>query len=64
MKMPELKKNVLVSCIIDFDDIQLCLRHFCLNLNICKDMNISKLNIVEIDNVAYKDHFSEFCHLN
>ena len=25
-----------LSCIIDFDDIQLCLRQFCLNLNICK----------------------------
>ena len=24
MKMAELGKNVLVSCIIDFDDIQLC----------------------------------------
>ena len=24
------------SCIIDFDDIQLCLRQFYLNLNICK----------------------------
>ena len=28
MKMAELGKIVLVSCIIDFDDIQLCLRHF------------------------------------
>ena len=26
MKMAELGKNVLVCCIIDFDDIQLCLR--------------------------------------
>ena len=31
---------VLVSCIIDFDDIQLCLRQFCLHLNICKVMMI------------------------
>ena len=38
MKMAELGKNALVSYIIDFDDIQLCLRHFCLNLNICKIM--------------------------
>ena len=35
-----IKENVLVSCIIDFDDIQLCLRQFCLNLNICKVMTI------------------------
>ena len=35
MKMAELGKNVVVSCMIDFDDIQLCLRQFCLNLNIC-----------------------------
>ena len=27
---------VLVRCIIDFDDIQLWLRQFCLNINICK----------------------------
>ena len=40
MKMAELGGNVLVSCIIDFDDIQLCLRQFCLNLNICKVMTI------------------------
>ena len=40
MKMAELGKNVLVSCIIDFDDIQLCLRQFCWNLNICKVMTI------------------------
>ena len=38
MKMAELGKNVLVRCIIDFDDIQLCQRQFCLNLNICKFM--------------------------
>ena len=38
MKMAELGKAVLESCIIDFDDIQLCLRQFCLNLNICKIM--------------------------
>ena len=31
---------VLVSCIIDFDDIQLCQRQFCLNLNICKVMTV------------------------
>ena len=36
MKMAELRKNVLVSCIIVFDDIQLCLRQFCSNLHICK----------------------------
>ena len=40
MKMVELGKNVLVSCIIDFDDIQLLLRQFCLNLSICKVMTI------------------------
>ena len=40
MKMAELGGNVLVSCIIDFDDAQLCLRQFCLNLNICKVMTI------------------------
>ena len=40
MKMAELVKNVLVSCIVDFDDIQLCLRQFCLNLNIYKVMTI------------------------
>ena len=41
MKMAELGQNVLASCIIDFDDIQqLCLRQFCLNLNICKVMTI------------------------
>ena len=28
MKMAESLKLVLVSCIIDFDDIQLCLRQF------------------------------------
>ena len=38
--MAELRENVLVSCIIDFDDIQLCLRQYCLNLNICKVMTI------------------------
>ena len=38
MKMAELGGNMLVSSIIDFDDIQLCLRQFCLNLNICKVM--------------------------
>ena len=40
MKMAELEKNILVSCIIDFGDIQLCLRQFCLNLNICKVVTI------------------------
>ena len=40
MKMAELGGTVLVSCIIDFDDIQLCPRQFCLNLNICKVMTI------------------------
>ena len=40
MKMAELGKNVFVSCIIDFDDIQHCLSQFCLNLNICKVMTI------------------------
>ena len=40
MKMAELGPNVLESCIIDFDDIQLCLTQFCLNLNICKFMTI------------------------
>ena len=40
MKMAQLVKNVLVSCIIDFDDIQLCLRQLCLNLKICKVMMI------------------------
>ena len=40
MKMAELGKNVLVSCIIDLDDIQLWLWQFCLNLNICKVMTI------------------------
>ena len=40
MKMAELGKNVLVSCIIDFDEIQLWLRQFCLNLNIYKVMAI------------------------
>ena len=40
MKMAELWGNVFVSCIINFDDIQLCLRQFCLNLNICKVMTI------------------------
>ena len=40
MKMAELGKNVLVSCILDFDDIQLYLRESCLNLNICKVMTI------------------------
>ena len=37
MKMAEFWKMV---CIIDFDDIQLCLRQFCLNLNICKVMPV------------------------
>ena len=32
MKMAELGENVILSCIIDFDDIQLCPRQFCLNL--------------------------------
>ena len=44
LKMAELGENVLVSCIIDFesffDDIQLCPRQFCFNLNICKVMMI------------------------
>ena len=45
MKMAELGKNVLRSCIVDFGDNQLCLRqfcslNFCLNLNICKVMTI------------------------
>ena len=40
MTMTELGQDVLVSCIIDFDDIPLCLRQFCLNLNICKVMTI------------------------
>ena len=40
MKMAVLGKNVLVSCIIDLDDIQHCLRKFCLKLNICKIMMI------------------------
>ena len=40
MKMTELGKNVLVSCIVDFDDIQLCLSLFSLNLNICNVMTI------------------------
>ena len=30
----------LVSCIVDFDDIQLWLRQFFLNLNICKGMTV------------------------
>ena len=38
--MAELGENVLVSCINDFDDIQLCLIQFCLNINICKVMTI------------------------
>ena len=33
MKMAEFWKMVLVSFIIDFDDSELCLRQFCLNLN-------------------------------
>ena len=40
MKMSEFWKMILVSCIIDFDDIQLWLRQFCLNLNICKVMTV------------------------
>ena len=40
MKMVGLGQNALVSCIVDFDDIQLCLRQFCLMLNICKVMTI------------------------
>ena len=40
MKVAKLWKNVLVNCIIDFDNIQLCLRQFCLNMNICKVMTI------------------------
>ena len=38
--MAESGKTYLVSCIIDFDDIQLCLKKFCLNLNMCKVMTI------------------------
>ena len=40
MKMAELGKNVFVSCIIDFDYIQLCTRQFCLNLNMFKVVTI------------------------
>ena len=40
MNMADLGQNTLVSLIIDFDDIQLCLRQFCLNLNICKVMTV------------------------
>ena len=40
MKMAELGQHVLVSCIIDFDDIQLWLRQFCLKLNICKVLTV------------------------
>ena len=38
MKMAESKQIVLVSCIIDFDDIQVWLRQFSLDLNACKVM--------------------------
>ena len=38
MKMSESGKIVLVSCIIDFDDVQLWLRLLSLNLNACKVM--------------------------
>ena len=37
-KMAESEKMVLVSCIIDFDDIQVSLRRFSLSLNVCKVM--------------------------
>ena len=37
MKMAESKKLVLVSCVIDFDDMQVCLRQFSLNLNAWKN---------------------------
>ena len=37
-KMAESEKNVLVNCIIDFDNIQVWLRRYCLNLNACKDV--------------------------
>ena len=40
MKMTSLGENNLVICTINFDDIQLCLRQFCLKLNICKVMTI------------------------
>ena len=39
MKMAESEKIVLVSCIVDFGDIQVWLRRFTLNLNACKVMN-------------------------
>ena len=38
MSMAESGKIVLVSCIIDFDDIQVCLRLFSLTFNACKVM--------------------------
>ena len=38
MKMAESEKIALVSFIIDFDDIQVRLRLFSLNLNACKVM--------------------------
>ena len=38
MKMAESEKIVLVSCIIDFENVEVWLRLFCLNFNACKIM--------------------------
>ena len=40
MKMAEAEQSVVVSCIVDFDDVQVWLRRFTLNLNACKDMKV------------------------
>ena len=40
MKMAESENIVLVSCIIDFEDMQVLLRLFSLSLNACKIMMV------------------------
>ncbi len=40
MKIAESEKIVLASCIIEFKDIQVWLRHFSLNLNACRVMTV------------------------
>ena len=66
MKMAEFWKMVLVSSIIDFDDVQLWLRQFCLNLNICKVMtdfliflgqNLKKIVFVDASSYIKRELF-------
>ncbi len=57
MKMAESEKIVLASCILDFKDIQVWLRHFSLNLNACRVMTV----FYEIPGQIFKTRFKLKC---